>query len=343
MTGPIVSLCLGLIQSVTLQWSAAPQLPIPIANNAVVGVHTSSGPAVFSFLGLDSTKRWDGIHSRSFRWNVGDSQWNEIPPVPGPGRLASTAQAVHGKIYLFGGYTVAADGAEKSLPDVDIYDPETDTWSAGAPMPLPVDDAVSGVWRDSLVYLVSGWHDTGNVTEVQFYNPATDKWKGATPIPGTPVFGHTGSIVGNTIVYIDGARANSAGPRFTIEQSSWLGQIDPLDPTSVSWTRIEAHPGPPLYRAAAGVTGDLVIFAGGTDNPYNYNGIGYDGMPSQPSQLVFAYNPTSDTWEQLDPLPLASMDHRGIAVIDGMLVIAGGMGGQQEVLSRTVRGGKDGR
>ena len=30
----------------------------------------------------------------------------------------------------------------------------------------------------------------------------------ATPIPGTPVFGHAGAIIGNTIVYVDGAYKN---------------------------------------------------------------------------------------------------------------------------------------
>ncbi|MEJ2240142.1 MAG: kelch repeat-containing protein, partial [Gemmatimonadales bacterium] len=338
MIGPIVSLSMAVLQGVSIQWTTAPELPIATANNAVVATNTPSGPAVFSFLGLDSTKRWDGIHSRAFRWIVGDSHWSEIASVPGPGRLASTAQAVDDKIYLFGGYTVAEDGTEKSLPNLDIYDPHTGTWNSGEPIPLPVDDAVSGVWQDSLIYLVSGWHDTGNVGEVQFYDPARDEWKRATPISGTPVFGHTGSIIGNTIVYVDGARAGSTGPRFTIEQSSWLGQIDTFDPTRITWRRLNRHPGPPLYRAAAGVMNGLLVFAGGTDNPYNYNGIGYDGKPSAPQRIVFAYDPETDTWFELEPLPTASMDHRGIAVLDDMLVIVGGMGTRQEVLRQTVRG-----
>jgi len=192
---------------------------------------------------------------------------------------------------------------------------------------------------------VSGWHDTGNVAQVQVYDPAKDEWNTATPIPGTPVFGHTGSIVGDEIVYVDGARVNSAGLRFTIEQSSWLGLIDTLDPTKITWRRMEPHPGPSLYRAAAGVNDGLIIFAGGTNNPYNYNGIGYDGTPSKPHRMVFAYDSEANTWIELEPLPLSSMDHRGIAVIDGVLVIVGGMGDGQEVLRRAVQGetGRDGR
>ena len=145
-----------LAQQPAPQWTIAPELPSPTTNNAVVAVNTERGAAVFSFLGLDSTKVWSGIHSRSFRWTIGDPEWTEVQPVPGRGRLAATAQAIAGTIYLFSGYTVDADGSEKSLPNVDIYDPDTDTWSRGADIPIPVDDAVSGLWNDSLIYLISG-------------------------------------------------------------------------------------------------------------------------------------------------------------------------------------------
>ena len=325
-----------LAQQPAPQWTIAPELPFPTTNNAVVAVDTERGPAVFSFLGLDSTKIWSGIHSRSFRWTIGDTAWTQVQSVPGRGRLAATAQAVAGKIYLFSGYTVDADGSEKSLPNVDIYDPDNDTWSSGAPIPVPVDDAVSGIWNDSLIYLISGWHDTGNVSYVQFYDPFRHEWSQATPIPGPPVFGHTGSIVGNTIVYVDGAIPNEGSTRFVLAHSSWRGNINPDNATEIAWSQLENHPGPPLYRAAAGTIGNRIVFAGGTDNPYNYNGVGYNGVAAQPLDGVFELDPSTGEWTELEPLPLASMDHRGIAVVDGAIVIVGGMGGGQEILKRVV-------
>jgi N-acetylneuraminic acid mutarotase len=337
MTANLTLLAL-LLQQPAPQWTVAPELPFPTTNNAVVAVDSERGPAVFSFLGLDSTKRWSGIHARSFRWTIGDPEWSEVQPVPGRGRLAATAQAVAGRIYLFGGYTVDADGSEKSLPNVDIYDPDTDTWSSGAAIPIPVDDAVSGVWADSLIYLISGWHDTGNVSYVQLYDPLRDEWHQATPIPGPPPFGHTGSIVGNTIVYIDGAIPNNGSTRFVLEHSSWRGDINPDNPSEITWSRLDNHPSPPLYRAAAGAVGDRIVFAGGTDNPYNYNGVGYNGVAAQPLDRVFGLDPSTGEWTELEPLPLASMDHRGIAAVDGTMVIVGGMGVGQEVLGRVTVG-----
>lgn len=329
-----VLLATALLLQQSPGWHDGPPLPRPVANNAGVAVATPDGGAVLSFLGIDASLRWDGVESVAYRWTVGDDAWVELPSVPGPGRLAATAQAVGDRVYLFGGYTVAEDGSERSLPNVDVYDPASGIWSRGADIPVPVDDAVSGVWRDSLVFLVSGWHDTGNVDRVQIYDPANDRWLQATPIPGTPVFGHTGGIAGNAIVYVGGARVTRGEPRYAIEPTAWRGDIDVSDPTRIRWRRIEPPPGPPLYRAAGGSVAGRVIVAGGTDNPYNYDGVGYDGVPSAPRTGVYAYDVTAASWTELPGLAVATMDHRSIAVAGGRAVIAGGMTRDQTVTDR---------
>lgn len=323
-------------------WTTVPSLPIPVTNNAVAAGLENGTAVVYSFLGLDSTKLWSGISNRAFRWKLGTPGWEEIQPVPGPGRLAGTAQALGGKVYLFGGYTVAEDGTERSVPSVDVYDPSSATWSLGSPMPVPVDDAVSAVWRDSLIYLVSGWHDTDNVANVQVYDPAIDSWWQATPIPGRPVFGHTGGLTGNTIIYIDGVARNSENRRFEMEPTSWRGEIDPSDPTSIAWIRLPDHPSHSVYRAAAAAVGDMIVFAGGTDNPYNYDGIGYDGVPAEPSTGVFGFDVLTRNWRSLPALSTPSMDHRGIVVAGEMLVIVGGMTAGQRVTTQVVYATVDG-
>ncbi len=314
-----------------------PPLPRPVANNAVAAAATSRGWTLYSFMGIDSTRRWDGITSAAFAWTVGDTAWRPLPPVPGPGRLAATARTVRGRVYVFGGYTVARDGAERSVPDVNVLDPESGVWHDGAPIPIPVDDAVSGLWRDSLVFLISGWHDRGNEAAVQVYDAAADAWRQATPIPGPPVFGHAGGIAGDAIVYLDGTRVDENPRRFSIESSSWLGAIDPADPTRIDWRRLPPHPGPPLYRAAAVGIGSEVVFAGGTDNPYNYDGIGYDGVPSRPLSAVFAWDLAGGRWVDRPPLEIATMDHRGIVVARGDLYLVGGMIAGPRVTDRATR------
>lgn len=316
-------------------WRAGPALPVPVTNNAVAAIATSGGVSVYSFLGMDSTRAPGGTTSAAYRWDVGSGEgWLPLPAVPGPGRLAATAQVVRGRIYVLGGYTLAADGSERSVGDVNVYDPESGRWERGAGIPTPVDDAVSGVWRDSLIVLVSGWRDDGNVRDVQWYDPATDRWTRGTPIPGEPVFGHSGSVVGDEIVYIDGVRVAEGDSRYAMNDEGWVGALDPSDPTSISWSRPVAHPAPNVYRAASGVVGRIALFVGGTDNPYNYDGIGYDGEPSEPLRQVLAYAPAAGTWRNLPAPPLATMDHRTLGVAGGQVFLVGGMERGQRVTGK---------
>ncbi|MDT8370274.1 MAG: serine hydrolase, partial [Longimicrobiales bacterium] len=341
---PLFTLAL-LVQvgTVPSAWEEAPPLPRPVSNNAVAAVEVDGVVSLFSFLGLDERKGRDSEVRWTFRLDLGDSAWTEGPPVPGPGRLAASAQGLGGRVYLFGGYTVEADGSEWSVPDVDIFDPATGAWSSGAPIPVPVDDAVSGVWRDSLIYLVSGWHDTGNELLVQLYDPGADRWLQATPIAGPAVFGHTGALTRDALVYLDGVRVRprSETPpgqsRYELQPSSWLGAIDPDDPLRIKWSALPPHPGPPLYRAASVAVGSRVFFFGGTDNAYNYDGLGYDGRPATPADGAFAWDLEAERWTEAPAPAVPTMDHRGALRAGGYIWIIGGMESGQRVTDRVQR------
>src|SRR4029077_10337886 len=80
-----------------------------------------------------------------------------------------------------------------------------------------------------------------------------------------------------------------------------------------------------------------VYFSGGTDNPYNYNGVGYNGKPAEPSPVTFAFNIRTGKWETINlNTPDATMDHRGLWVIQEGLVIVGGMQKGQQVTAKVV-------
>ncbi|MEZ5292794.1 MAG: hypothetical protein R2745_17060 [Vicinamibacterales bacterium] len=316
----------------TPDWRVAhgPDLPVPATNNAVAATEVDGRPYLFSFLGLGAARDYRAMTRQAFALDVDARRWEALPDVPGRvGRIAATAQAIGDRVYVFGGYEVAADGAETTSPATDVYLVRERRFERGADAPVPLDDAVSGVWRDRLIYLVSGWSTDRTVTTVEAYDPSADRWLAATPIPGTPVFGHAGGVVGDTIVYCGGAKMLGArSPKYGINAECYRGDIDPGRPSSIAWRAIAPHPGPARYRAAAGpvrMTGRAgILFVGGTANPYNYNGIGYDGRPSEPEATSWLYDTATDAWIEGPRLDLPTMDHRGLVGAGGAWWIVGG-------------------
>ena len=351
---PVMVLCLLAVQACShgqnpqqnphqTQNPVVGQLVNPISNNAVAAAKTTAGWQLFSFNGLQSGKDWQAVSNLSMQFDLTTGKSQLIDSVPyKEGRLASIAVTVNNQVYLFGGYTVSEDHQEKSMLDVYRFDPNSQQFSLFSQMPTSVDDTVALVYQDRYIYLVSGWHDVGNITDVQILDTHTKQWSKGTPFPGKPVFGHAAGIVGNQMVVVDGVKVAAIvnGRRqYKMSPASYLGVINPKDFTDIHWTKLPAHPGHAKYRmAATGVASQgKIIFANGSDNPYNYNGIGYNGTPSSPSNEMFAWDILSATWQTLAPFSMATMDHRAMIEIDGQLYIVGGMLVDQQVSDQVFR------
>ena len=329
--------------TVTASAQCVPPLPEPHANNAVAQVELEGKTILFSFMGLTRGKNHTDISKKAYAHTVGDSGWQTLPDVPvAEGRLAATAVGLGEAVYLFGGYTVADDGGEVSTTENFRFDARTGLYDLLPAMPVPVDDAVSFVFAHRYIYLVSGWHDTANVRDVQVYDTVDNSWFKATDYPGTPVFGHAGGIVGNRLVIADGTgllgTREEGNRRFETVNEGWMGTINEDDPSVIEWRRLPQLPGRGNYRmgGAGDAAGNRVLFVGGTSNAYNFNGIGYNGVPSKPTAHVFAWDFTSDNWVAYPNKPVPSMDHRGLVKVGESWFTIGGMIGDQQVTGRAL-------
>ena len=325
------------------------KMPFALTNNAVTGAVTGLNFYAYSFGGIDSSKIWSGISRASFRYNTNSGsfgvpgEWLELPLVPDTlGKIASAASTVKNKIYVIGGYHVLEDGTEISSNRVHIFDPGTNTWQPdGAPVPVPIDDHVQVVYKDSLIYVVTGWSNTSTVSNVQIYNPALDEWTVGTPVPSTSqykAFGAAGGLdqSSNTIVYVGGARM---GFDFPMAPFIRRGVIDEADPTQISWSVYEDSLAG-RYRAAA-TSGYAVLFFGGSSKTYNYNGIAYDGSGGVSPQTLefmecrFSCNPSppfhTDTFRVMDIRGVAEDPNGLFGMFPNGYVILGGMGPAQEL------------
>ena len=65
---------------------------------------------------------------------------------------------------------------------MDIFDPDTETWSTGADLPRPRGGhrTVSG---GDLIYVLGGFLDGAPSDLTQSYDPATDSWQELAPVP----------------------------------------------------------------------------------------------------------------------------------------------------------------
>src|SRR5580704_16103041 len=313
-------------------------LPEAISNNAVAILKVRGQLQLFSMMGMGAKKTWDAVSNEAYELDTNSGKVYAIHAVPGTaGRVGAMAVGAASHVYLMGGY-VLFQGGGMAVPDVGKYETEHDRWFRQSDMPVAVGEAVIGVYRDRYIYVVGGRTNGGPVTDVQMYDVDKNRWSKATPI-GTAVFGHAGALVGDTIVYVDGAVRNSEGnsPRFVATDECWSGKIDHHNPAKIEWTKLTSHPGTARFRIAAGSSekDETIYFSGGSDVPHDNAGIGYDGKPSEPSPMTFAFNLRTRKWTTLDENnPNPTMDHRGLLVTKSNLVIIGGMEKGQTVTAK---------
>lgn len=320
-------------------WTALPNMPHRIANNAVVEGSVNGTPYVYSFCGIDSTKSPAGINLNAYRYNFSTQLWEQIPDVPDTmGKIAAGASVVNNIIYVMGGYHVTGSFNEFSSDRVHRYDPETNSWmSDGAPIPVATDDHIQAVWRDSLIFVVTGWSNTANIPDVQIYDPANDSWQVGTPVPNNnnyKSFGASGVIIGDTIYYNGGA---AMGFNFPGRRHLRRGIINPADPTQITWDMLTDNPGNAGYRMAATNYNNHIFWIGGSPTTYNFDGIAYNGSGGvDPMARILAFDTETHTWNEGTGQPQQQMDLRGAAKMSAnTYVICGGMEISQQVSKRT--------
>jgi N-acetylneuraminic acid mutarotase len=313
-------------------------LPIKTSNQAVSEGFIKNKPFLFTFGGLDSTKLFSGIHRRSFRYDVIADFWEEISSLPDSlGKIANAASRVNDTIYIIGGYHVFKDGSEKSSNKVHRFDIKQNKFlKDGASIPIPIDDHVQAVWKNQLIYIITGWSNTENVPNVQIYSPKQNNWLEGTPVPNNDIyksFGASGTIIGDTIYYFGGA---AMGKNYPIQNYLRKGVINPRNPTEIAWTHQIIDPLITGYRMASTNLNNSPYWFGGSSNTYNYNGIAYDKSGGvEPNQRILGFKNGKFNLNFNKNIP---MDLRGIAVIDNSIkYLIGGMDTNQKVTNKVYK------
>lgn len=205
------------------------------------------------------------------------------------------AASVGGKLYIIGGTSPA--GVSDALLE---YDPETNRWARKAPLPTPRSAAAAAV-GDGKIYIVGG-SPAPRGSDVIVYDPETDTWTILPPMP-TPRNHHAAVAIGAKVYVVGGRPPTVPG----------LTALEVYDPETKRWARLSPMPTPRSGIAGAVVRGCLYVL-GGEGNPNHPLGI----YPQ-----TEGYNPLTDRWETLVPMP-TPRHGMGAAVIGDKIYVPAG-------------------
>jgi N-acetylneuraminic acid mutarotase len=216
-------------------------------------------------------------------------QWRDIsaPPIS-----TAFAEAIWTgeEMLVFGG---VGQGGTTNLVGAAAYDPMTDTWRRLADLPYGLERTADATIGNGVVY---AWPSPSQGTTRMpiAYAIASDEWvtlpNPPTPDPSTPSLVWMGDLLfAYGAVSEPGGGVVGIGVTFEPVSQTWtLAQPAPLEPVSPS-------EGTDASQKAVRVDGEVYIWTGWVGTDWE-----------EPITRVLAYEPSQDSWRELEPAPIAA-------------------------------------
>ncbi|HWR83846.1 MAG TPA: kelch repeat-containing protein [Candidatus Deferrimicrobium sp.] len=243
------------------------------------------------------------------RYDPLTDSWTTMAPLP-TARYGVGATVLNGQIYAIGGQ-LCSGGVSCFSGNVEVYDPQTNTWSARASMPTPR-SAFGVVTLGGKIYAVGGyqqWHNPEALNIVEMYDPVTDTWTTKSPLHiGRDAMGCV--ALGGRIIAFGGYDGTPGGITAATEV---------YDPLTDSWAFVDSMPNPCAWYGVSLLDGKAYI-VGGIDRE------------NHTVSTLQRYDPVSNTWAIGDPMPTAR--HAcAMAEANGTLYVLGGITQQLVILA----------
>jgi N-acetylneuraminic acid mutarotase len=244
-------------------------------------------------------------------------RWEVLPQGERPTRRHENGYVKVGeKFYLIGGR------GTNPIKPVEIFDPATGVWSAGAAPPVEMHH-FQAVEHGGKIYVVGamtgGYPREPALPVIHVYDPATDRWSTGPEIPADRRRGGAGAVVHDGQIYV------VAG----IQIGHWSGHVpwfDAFDPRTGTWRRLPDAPRARDHFQAAVIDGKLYA-AGGRRSSAATNQTFELTVPE-----VDVFDFATGRWTTLPtssniPTPRAGTTS---AVVDGRLLVLGGESAAQQ-------------
>lgn len=235
----------------TDSWTAAARLPRG-ANHVGVVAHEGR---IYAFGGFSAQNR--NADTLAFVYDVAADRWDAIAPMPRP-RAAGSLAVLGGKIHHIGGAS-NPDSERASVGWHEVYDPQTDAWSARKALPGARDHA-GAVVREGAIHVIGGRFNTFeyNTGLHHVYLADRDTWEARAPLP-TPRSGHGLVILRGRFFAMGGESGRFEGRVLT---GHVHGQVESYDPVADTWQHHAPMP-TPRHGMGAVTIGDWIHVAGG--------------------------------------------------------------------------------
>lgn len=259
---------------------------------------------------VDSSKLEDQQSSASDE-SVADRVWTVVETENEPlARHENAFVELNGNFFLIGG---------RNNKPINIYDPNTNTWTEGETPPLEMHHFQALAFDDK-IYVLGAFtgkfpHETP-IPDVYTYTPTTDQWDTVATIPEDRRRGAAGASVYQGKIYVVGG----------IQDGHYDGHVtwfDEFDPANKSWTKLPDAPRPRDHFQSAIMDNKLFV-AGGRNT---------SAKTEQTMELtipeVDVFDFSANQWYSLEnPLPTERAGTTSVVIGNQLFVIGGESGSQ---------------
>ena len=201
-------------------------LPTALAAALTLGLLTTATAGAQEWRKLPDmpVEKWErgGVVRDLDEWARGGAEWTAAAPMPEP-RNQFSCVTFEGRIYAIGGQ-FHHDSEQLDQARVDVYDPATDTWTSGPPLPKGHSHAEGSTFvHDRRIYMAGG-HTTAPGESKQVdpdilaLSPGGD-WEVIGKLP-MPLSSPAAAIIDGRFYVAGGSPGRSA-----VQADMWVGEL----------------------------------------------------------------------------------------------------------------------
>jgi len=279
-------------------WRRLPAAPSPAASALTVSVWTGRQMVIF---GRAYPKPPIGIDVAA-AYTPASNTWRRLTPLKGP---AGNFQGEYHAVWT--GKEMLVLGPD----DFQAYDPRTNRWRRPAPPPAAVDGAGLVVWTGKELIDWGGGCCGDAFSTGWGFNPVTNRWRKLPSSPLAPSQGPSEVWTGHELIVLVSGIDPDGKP-----YPSSLARIAAYNPVSNAWRRLAPLPAS-RFNAEFVWDGHEMLVIGGV-------GASKGGKPGSPAKLGFAYDPKTNRWRALAPMPTGHTNFPAVWTGKRLLIWGGG-------------------